>query len=91
MATVLNTPPTKDNGAMKNTLSMVSCSKLFAHNAIMMPSRPNTIETLMIQNRNSKMLYMCVAPKSMPIARMPSDVTTERTMVMASEPMIIST
>ncbi len=53
MFTVLNTPPTKDNGVMKKTLSMVSCSKFLAHSPTMMPRRPKIVDTITTQNRNS--------------------------------------
>src|SRR6202044_2387613 len=80
--TVLNTPPTMESGVMKNTSTMVSCSKLLAHNATMMPSSPKITDTPTTQNKNSKMLLTDVAWKTTPIRRMPSAVTIARTMVM---------
>ena len=53
MATVLNTPPTIDSGVMKKTTSTLSCSKVLAHSATMMPRKPKIIDTQITQNRNS--------------------------------------
>ena len=56
----------------------------------MMPRRPKVADTDTIQNRNSPMFWICVAPNATPIRRMPSDVMTERATTMDRMPAIIS-
>ena len=54
MATVLNTPPTIDSGVRKKTTGMLSCSKLLDHSPTMIPSSPNTADTLTTQNKKQQ-------------------------------------
>ncbi len=58
---------------------------------MIIPRRPNEIETATTQNRNSGNECIEVTPKAMPISRIPIAVTVVRATTTVSEPMIIST